>query len=126
MLTKKFIADRKRALLKEKARLEQDISKRKKFEDYGDSEDDSAQGIAAYGKNLSANVDFQRMVDEINAALTKIENGSYGQCDKGPERIEEERLMAFAAATVCIKHQRELDQRRVSGRTWFKPWTWRK
>ena len=125
MLSEQFIAARKRDLLKEKERLEREISQGKQFEEYGDSEDDSAQEVAAYEKNLSAKADFQRVLKDINAALEKIGKGTYGKCEMGPEDIEEERLRAFPAATVCVKHQRELDLR-GAGRRWWQPWTWRK
>lgn len=126
MLSDKFIAERKRDLLKEKERLERELDRSKAFEEYGDSDDDSAQEVASYEKNISARGDFQRLLKEVNAAVAKIEKGTYGKCEKGPETIEEERLKAFPAATVCIKHQQEIDKKRVGGRQWLKPWTWRR
>jgi RNA polymerase-binding transcription factor DksA len=125
MLDQQYITERKSALFKEKARLEQEIAKRKQFEQYGTSEDDNAQEVAAYEKNLSAMADFRKLLEEVNKALGKIEQGTYGKCELGPEEIEKERLEAFPAATVCIKHQREIDSSSQS-RTWYKPWTWRK
>lgn len=125
MLSEQFVAARTRDLLKEKERLEREINQRKQFEEYGDSEDDNAQEVANYEKNLSVLVDFQRLFKEVNGALEKIGKGSYGKCAMGPEDIEEERLKAFPAATVCTRHQQELDHR-VAGRRWWHPWTWRR
>jgi len=126
MLNARFITARKRDLLKEKERLERELDKRKQFEEYGDSEDDSALEVATYEKNLSASASFKNLLVEVNGALGKIENGTYGKCATGPEQIEEERLKAFPAATLCVRHQRELDKRDAAQRRWWQPWTWRK
>jgi len=39
---------------------------------------------------------------EIDAALERIENGSYGTCANCGEKIPEERLEALPYATLCI------------------------
>jgi RNA polymerase-binding transcription factor DksA len=42
--------------------------------------------------------------DDIEAALEKIKNGTYGKCEVSGEPIEEERLDANPAARTCEKH----------------------
>jgi DnaK suppressor protein len=39
----------------------------------------------------------------IEAALTRMQNGHYGQCMKCSEKIPKERLEAIPYATLCIK-----------------------
>lgn len=124
MLTDTFIADRKKDLLKEKARLEKEIAGRKGFETYGDSEDDNAQEVVSFEENISIRGKFERLLGDVNRAVAKIEKGTYGKCEMGPEEIEEERLKASPWAAVCLKHQKETEQR--GGRSWLKPWTWRR
>lgn len=124
MLTAKFVEERKRDLLREKDRLEQEVRKRRVFEEYGTSEDDNALEVAAYEESLSEIADFQRLLTEVNRALEKIDKGTYGQCETCSEEIETERLEAFPAATVCVKHQKELEHR--GAKSWWKPWTWRR
>lgn len=41
---------------------------------------------------------------EVNEALEKIENGNYGMCEMGGEKIEEDRLEANPAAKTCKVH----------------------
>lgn len=47
---------------------------------------------------------------EIDAALARIEDGSYGVCARCGKPIGEERLEARPWATLCIDDQRELDR----------------
>jgi DnaK suppressor protein len=119
----KFLAARKKALLAEKERLTREVGGTK-FQDFGTSEDDNAQEVEAYEEGLSLKRNLDILLSDINAALTKIDKGTYGKCEKGPERIEIERLEAFPAATLCMKHQKEADK--ISGKVWWQPWTWRK
>jgi len=44
----------------------------------------------------------QHTINLIDAALTRIENGSYGICSKCQEKISNERLKALPYATTCI------------------------
>ncbi len=40
----------------------------------------------------------------VENALSRIENGKYGECEVCDERIEEQRLEALPYATLCMKH----------------------
>ena len=42
-------------------------------------------------------------IDDIRAALKRIEDGSYGVCSRCGEDIDERRLKALPYATVCIQ-----------------------
>lgn len=46
---------------------------------------------------------------QIQKALDKISDGSYGVCEIGGEPIEAERLEADAAATTCITHKDQVN-----------------
>jgi len=48
----------------------------------------------------------QQTLDQIDAALGRIEDGTYGRCEVDGEPIPEERLRALPWATLCIDHQR--------------------
>jgi DnaK suppressor protein len=43
------------------------------------------------------------MLEDIEAALRSIEEGSYGQCQQCSEAIGRERLQAIPYATLCIQ-----------------------
>lgn len=49
--------------------------------------------------------DFQGMLAQIDRALAKIDEGSYGICDRCGEKITQERLDAAPYATLCLKDQ---------------------
>jgi DnaK suppressor protein len=46
---------------------------------------------------------LKRFVDSLNAALARIENGTYGVCVKTGELIPKERLMAVPHATLSVE-----------------------
>jgi DnaK suppressor protein len=49
-------------------------------------------------------------LEQVRAALTRIEDGSFGKCivDGGP--IEEKRLQAIPWTPYCLKHEAELEK----------------
>jgi len=50
---------------------------------------------------------LEERLKKVNAALKRIENGSYGLCAKDGEKIEEERLEANPLADTCISHAKK-------------------
>jgi RNA polymerase-binding protein DksA len=53
----------------------------------------------------------ERVLSEIDAALKRIEDGTYGTCTNCGKQIPEERLEARPWATLCIDCQRERERR---------------
>jgi RNA polymerase-binding transcription factor len=47
---------------------------------------------------------------DIDAALKRIDDGTYGTCVVGGEQIDEERLEAMPWAALCIDHARAREQ----------------
>jgi DnaK suppressor protein len=54
----------------------------------------------------------EHVLDEIDAALVRIENGTYGLCSACGGPIGEERLEAVPYATLCIEDKRALERAR--------------
>ena len=52
----------------------------------------------------------ERLLTEIDAALKRIEGGTYGTCTNCGKQIPEERLEALPWATLCINCQRERER----------------
>ncbi|HEX4873905.1 MAG TPA: TraR/DksA family transcriptional regulator [Sphingorhabdus sp.] len=52
-----------------------------------------------------------REIVAIKAALTRIDEGSYGECTRCGEPVGEKRLEAYPEAALCISCARELEQR---------------
>ncbi len=48
------------------------------------------------------NTDFARLLDEVDAALLRFENGSYGICEVCHDPVEPERLLADPLVNVCL------------------------
>lgn len=59
----------------------------------------------AINENLSAGQ--KETLDEINRALHRIKEKSYGHCRVCKKEIEHERLEAIPWATTCIEHMNE-------------------
>ena len=53
----------------------------------------------------------EHLLGEIDAALQRIENGTYGTCTNCGSQIPEERLEALPWATLCIGCQRDRERR---------------
>jgi DnaK suppressor protein len=60
--------------------------------------------------DLSLQENAEYLLSQIDRALEKIEEGTYGICDRGGHPIEEGRLQAIPYATLCMKHELELEQ----------------
>ena len=52
----------------------------------------------------------EHLLDEIDAALVRIEDGSYGLCTACGRPISEARLEAVPYATLCIDDKRALER----------------
>ena len=64
------------------------------------------QAIAAQENDMRKNllIEATENLTKVNIALSRIENGSYGECDECGEEIEEGRLDAVPHASLCIRH----------------------
>lgn len=60
--------------------------------------DEGFEGDSALTDTLSA------QLKDVEEALQKIENGTYGTCEVSGEVIEEDRLMANPSARTCSVH----------------------
>ena len=52
----------------------------------------------------------EHLLDEIDAALVRIDDGSYGLCTACGRPISQERLEAVPYATLCIDDKRALER----------------
>ncbi len=76
-------------------------------EDTADRED-VAEAIESYENNDSAVVALRTQLNEVDRALGKIADGSFGTCEVCSEPIEEERLEANPSSRTCKEHAGEL------------------
>jgi DnaK suppressor protein len=66
-----------------------------------------ADRISSYENNDAIVRDLENRLREVDHALLKIENNTYGICEIDNEPIEEDRLEANPAARTCKKHLNE-------------------
>ena len=52
----------------------------------------------------------KKLLEEIDAALSRIEDGSYGICEATGKAISKARLKAKPWARYCVEHARKLEQ----------------
>jgi len=81
---------------------------RSEFPDYGDKEDENAEEIAQYTDNLSIEFSLEKTLRDINKALQRIEEGTYGKCAYCGQEIAEERIMARPTSNACVECKEKL------------------
>ncbi|MEK7642008.1 MAG: TraR/DksA C4-type zinc finger protein [Patescibacteria group bacterium] len=67
-------------------------------------ENEVADKLEELEENSGIVSQLDKQLMEINDALTRIENGTYGTCETCGEPIETDRLEANPSARVSIKH----------------------
>lgn len=72
------------------------------FPQYGDSAEDNAAEVADYAKNLSVEKEFEKELRDIDKALKKLEEGTYGVCIHCGTEIEVERLKVRPESGSCV------------------------
>ena len=84
----------------------------------GDVPDQGADAAhRTFDREMSESVEgyAETEIGEIDAALQRIEDGTYGVCEVGGEEIGDERLEAMPATRYCVKHQEEMERRKEAG-----------
>lgn len=67
----------------------------------------AADEVEEYNTRLSLEHNLESSLQDINAALIRIETGDYGKCKKCQRDIEAERLTAYPEAKMCQGCERE-------------------
>jgi RNA polymerase-binding transcription factor DksA len=72
--------------------------------DFDEGFADSGQVAAEQGENKVLAGQLSNELDEVERALAKLDDGTYGSCEVCGEAISEARLEAKPAARFCITH----------------------
>lgn len=91
----------KRILEEKLENVNQEIEQANKFEELGQSETDAAQEYENIEQNQAQLEALAKEKEEIEIALNKIDNGTYGVCKACGGRIEPGRLQAHPTADEC-------------------------
>lgn len=81
-----------------------------KFPEYGDKPDENAQEIVDYGTSSRVEVILEKSLADINGALKRIEDGTYGICKYCKHPISPKRLKARPVASTCMSCKTELQE----------------
>ena len=65
---------------------------------------DSGQVAAEQGENLALAAQLRTELEEVERALRKLDDGTYGRCETCGEPIAPARLEAMPATRFCITH----------------------
>ena len=107
-------------LLAEKKRLETELGQFAKKnpnnpEDYnaefpqlGTSEEDNASEVAIYSDNLTLERTLESSLRDVNKALQRIKEGTYGTCRHCAKDIDPKRLVARPTSSSCIECKKAL------------------
>ncbi len=113
----------KQKLLSEKEKLEKELEQfshrntktpntdyEADFPNVGDEEGENATEVAAYSDRLSLEDALEKSLRDINSALARIEDDTYGICKYCKQEIGLERLQARPASSACIACKKTLTQ----------------
>jgi RNA polymerase-binding transcription factor DksA len=65
--------------------------------------DERAEAFEDFGDRSGIEVELEKQLENVNAALERIRLGTYGICIVSGKPIEHERLEANPSATTCIE-----------------------
>ncbi len=78
------------------------------FPEYGDKEDENAAEVAVFSDNLSLEQSLEKSLRDVNMALERIEQGTYGICRYCGQEIGEKRLLARPVSSACVNCKEKL------------------
>lgn len=122
-LDKDFLKKIEDQLLAEKDRLEKELAEFTQknphntsdydanFPSIGDSEDENAAEVAAYSDNLTLERTLESGLRDVNDALKRIEEGTYGICKYCGKPINPDRLEARPASSACMECKTKLSRK---------------
>lgn len=80
------------------------------FPEFGDKPDENALEVEAYSNNLGSQEVLESALSDIEKALEKIENGTYGICKYCGKAIGEKRLEIRPTASSCVDCKTKLQE----------------
>lgn len=111
MLDQKTLQELKQKLIDERKRLQADLEKiavkeRDEYtpsvEDMGRSMEDAAEEYEEYTTKIGITGTLEKSLAEIDAALERMEKGTYGKCANCGKDIPLDRLQVYPSAKHCL------------------------
>ena len=73
------------------------------FPDYGDEEDDNVHEIEGFMVNENLKLQYEKELRDVEAALKRMEEKTYGICKYTGEKIDEKRLRARPTSSSSVQ-----------------------
>ena len=114
MLSAKTLDELKQKLLAEKGRIEKNLAPAETknkgvdreyqtaFPDIERDQEENADEMEMYASNLATDETLKAELQKIDAALSAMEEGTYGICKNCGKEIPPERLEAYPQADTCL------------------------
>lgn len=115
-LSKSTLEELTAKLLEEKDRLITELSiiagngAEVQFPEYGSDEEENAAEVAEYETNLSIEHGLKKSLRDVQSALKRLEDGTYGLCKYCNQPIPEERLKARPTSSSCVTCKKAITQ----------------
>lgn len=104
----------KQRLLTQKQDLEKDLAYLKNEDPYliedrtnTNTLDDDITETEGHDRITATRLQLKQGLAEVNAALKRLEDGTFGKCLVGGEEISPDRLAAMPTASVCLDHSKK-------------------
>jgi DnaK suppressor protein len=114
-MRKDRLAQFKKRLVEKHRQLSEEVGRTALY--VKDQEDDSIKDLGDQANTAYTREFFfelgngdRRLLRDVISALQKIDDGSYGSCERCSEDIAEKRLEALPFARYCIECQRVIEQ----------------
>ena len=115
-IKKRLLAERERLEgelhdIMERTSLSSDVEQVSELSTYDDHPADLASETFEREKDLAMEGNIQDLLEKVNTALEKLEEGTYGLCDSCGVEINPNRLEALPYASLCLNCQDRLEGR---------------
>lgn len=104
MLTEDALASARAALEQERTELLAQLAEHGADVPFDENFADSGQVAAEQGEHRALLGSLQDALRDVELALGKLDDGTFGKCEECGEEIAEARLEAMPAARYCINH----------------------
>jgi DnaK suppressor protein len=115
-MDKEFLKKQKAKLERERTEIQKEIKNiteggklsshfRVRYPQLGDSEDENAEEVEEYIENLDLEGHLEDILKNIEKALKRMQEGTYGICEKCGKKINKARLKIYPAANLCVNDQ---------------------
>lgn len=82
------------------------------FPDYGDEEDDNVHEIEGFLVNESLKAEYEKELRDVESALRRIDEGTYGICKYTGKKIDEKRLRIRPTSSSSVEAKEALQPKR--------------